>query len=120
MNREQLRAHCLSKTAAVEEFPFGEGVAVFKVMGKMFALLPVAGDLQISLKCEPVFAVILRENYPAVTPGYHLNKRHWNSVRVDGSVADDEIEEWVDHSYEQVVKGLTKAQKQRLDQQGSR
>jgi predicted DNA-binding protein (MmcQ/YjbR family) len=114
MDREQLRGYCLSQKAAAEEFPFGDEVAVYKVMGKIFALLPVAGDLTISLKCDPVFATILRDTYPAVTPGYHLNKTHWNSIKVDGSVGDDEIEEWIDHSYEQVVKGLTKAQRAAL------
>jgi predicted DNA-binding protein (MmcQ/YjbR family) len=75
MNRAELRAHCLAKTAAVEEFPFGEEVAVFKVMGKIFALIPVESNPpRVSLKCDPVLAVMLRETYPTVTPGYHLNK----------------------------------------------
>jgi predicted DNA-binding protein (MmcQ/YjbR family) len=117
MNRNDLAAYCLSKTAAQVEQPFGPDVDVFKVMGKVFALIPVVSDPpNISLKCDPVFATMLRDTYPAVTPGYHLNKRHWNSVKVDGSVADDEIEEWIDHSYEQVVKGLTKVQRERLKQ----
>jgi predicted DNA-binding protein (MmcQ/YjbR family) len=115
MNRNDLAAYCLSKTAAQVDQPFGPDVDVFKVKGKMFALLPVASDpLTISLKCDPVLATMLRDTYPAVTAGWHLNKRHWNSVKVDGSVADDEIEEWIDHSYEQVVKGLTKAEREQL------
>jgi len=118
LHYKQLRAYCLAKHGAREEFPFGDEVAVYKVMGKIFALLPVDADpVSISLKCDPILAGMLSETYPAVTPGWHLNKKHWNSVKVDGSVADDEIEEWIDHSYEQVVKGLTRAQKTALAQQ---
>jgi len=117
MDRQQLRHHCLSKQAALEDFPFGEEVAVYKVMGKIFALLPVAGSLTISLKCDPLFAQLLRDTYPAVTPGWHLNKRHWNSVKIDGSIADDELLELIDHSYERVVKGMTRAQRDLLHKQ---
>ncbi|HEX2906245.1 MAG TPA: MmcQ/YjbR family DNA-binding protein [Phototrophicaceae bacterium] len=113
MNRDELRAYCLSHLAAVEDFPFGDDPAVFKVMGKMFALLPVGGGT-ISLKCDPTWAIILRETYPAVTPGYHLNKRHWNSVAIDDSISDSEVFEMIDHSYDLVVKSLTKAQRQAL------
>lgn len=120
MNRNDLAAYCLSKTAAQVEQPFGPDVDVFKVMGKMFALIPVVSDTpNISLKCDPVLATMLRDTYPAVTAGWHLNKRHWNSIKVDGSVTDDEIEEWIDHSYEQVVKGLTKAERERLKKLGA-
>lgn len=116
MNRNDLAAYCLSKPGAVVEQPFGPGADVFKVMGKMFALIPEnAAPPLISLKCDPTFAEILRQTYPAVTPAYHMNKQHWNGVKVDGSVPDDEIEEWIDHAYALVVKGLTKAQRQRLD-----
>ncbi len=115
MNRSDLAAYCLSRTAAQVEQPFGPEVDVYKVMGKIFALMPVIADpLTISLKCDPVLAGMLRDTYPAVTPGWHLNKKHWNTVLVDGSVAVDEIEEWIDHSYEQVVKGMTKANRERL------
>jgi predicted DNA-binding protein (MmcQ/YjbR family) len=114
MDREQLRAYCLSKKEAVETFPFGDDVRVFKVMGKVFALVPVAGAVSISLKCEPTWAQILRQTYEAVKPGYHLNHEHWNSIACDGSVPDGEILGMIDHSYEQVVKGLTKAQRQAL------
>jgi predicted DNA-binding protein (MmcQ/YjbR family) len=120
MNRADLVNRCMSKRGAVREQPFGPEVDVVKVMGKVFALIPVdAHPPRISLKCDPLYAQILRENYPAVTPGYHLNKKHWNSVLVDGSVPDDEIAEWIDHSYQQVVKGLTRAQQKRLGEQGS-
>lgn len=114
MDRTVLREYCLSKRATVEEFPFGEGVAVFKVAGKVFALLPVEGATRISLKCDPMLAVMLRETYPTVTPGYHLNKKHWNTVEVDGSIPDSEIFDMIDHSYEQVVKGLSRAERENL------
>lgn len=113
MNRNELRAYCLSKPAATEDFPFGDDPAVMKVMGKMFALLPLNGTA-ISLKCDPTWAVILRQTYPAVKPGYHLNKKHWNGVEMDGSVPDDEIRDMIDHSYDLVVKGLTRAQRKEL------
>src|SRR5688500_7525605 len=108
MERSELRTFCLSKRAVIEDFPFGEEVAVYKVEGKVFALLPVAPPTSISLKCDPTLAGILRETYAAVTPGWHLNKKHWNTVKVDGSIPDGEILEMIDHSYEQVVKGLPK------------
>jgi predicted DNA-binding protein (MmcQ/YjbR family) len=114
MNRDDLRDYCLSKPAAVEDFPFGEEVAVMKVMGKMFALLPVGSSAQISLKCDPDWALILRQTYSAVTPGYHLNKQHWNSVDVDGTILDDELREMIDHSYNLVVKSLKKANREKL------
>jgi predicted DNA-binding protein (MmcQ/YjbR family) len=116
MDRETLRAYCLSRPQAVEDFPFGEDVAVYKVLGKVFALLPVESNPpSISLKCDPVLAEMLRETYPTVTPGYHLNKKHWNSIEVDGSMPEDELLEMIDHSYAQVVKGLPKAERARLE-----
>ena len=108
MNRDELRAYLLSKPHAIEEHPFGPGTAVYKVVGKMFALMPDEGPLNVSLKCEPNLATLLRENHPAVLPGYHLNKRHWNTVKIDGSLSDDDLREMIDHSYEQVIKGLPK------------
>jgi predicted DNA-binding protein (MmcQ/YjbR family) len=116
MKRADLMNYCLSRKAAICEQPFGPDVDVIKVMGKVFALIPVVSDPpQISLKCDPVFAQVLRDTYPAVKPGWHLNKKHWNSIVIDGTVADDEIKEWIDHSYAQVVKGLTRAQKKLLE-----
>ena len=115
MNRSQLAAYCLSRKGASVDQPFGPDVDVYKVMRKMFALIPTDGSLSISLKCDPAFAVILRDTYPAVTPGYHLSKQHWNSVAIDGTIPDDEIEEWIDHSYGLIVKGLTRAQRAALE-----
>jgi predicted DNA-binding protein (MmcQ/YjbR family) len=108
MERSKLRKYCLSKMAVIEDFPFGEDVAVYKVEGKVFALLPVDEPTRISLKCDPMLAGILRETYTAVTPGWHLNKKHWNTINIDGSIPDREVLEMIAHSYEQVVKGMTK------------
>ncbi len=109
MNRDDVRGHCLSKPGAFEDFPFGEGVAVIKVSDKMFALIPMAVPVQISLKCDPDWAAILRQTFPAVQPGYHLNKRHWNTVTLDGSIPDDQLYEMIDHSYDLVVKSLPRS-----------
>lgn len=115
LEREDLRAHCLSQRGAVEDFPFGPEAAVYKVGGKMFALIPVGpGAPSISLKCDPVRAVLLRDTFPAITPGYHLNKRHWNSIAIDGTVPDDDVLEMIEHSYELVVASLTRKQREAL------
>ena len=112
---EPLRAYLLAKTGATEERPFGPDALVFKVMGKMFALVAwQAQPLTISLKCRPHVAEMLRMTYPAVRPGYHMNKRHWNTVTLDGSVPADEVQEMIDNSYALVVAGLTKAQRAQL------
>jgi len=109
-----LRNYCLSKKGAVETFPFGEDVRVLKVMNKMFALIPVSDSASISLKCEPTWAQILRDTYAAVQPGYHLNKEHWNTITCDGSIPDEEILGMIDHSYEQVVRGLSRKDREAL------
>lgn len=113
LTREALREICLALKGATEDFPFGVDVAVFKVVGKMFALLPVDEPASISLKCDPNLAIVLRETYPQVTPGYHLNKQHWNSVLIEG-MPSDEVREMIEHSYQLVVRGLTKAQRAQL------
>jgi predicted DNA-binding protein (MmcQ/YjbR family) len=99
MNIESLREYCISKKGADESFPFGEDTLVFKVSGKIFALVNLDGDLSINLKCDPAFAIELRERFSSVTAGYHMNKKHWNTVLMDGSVPDKEICSWIDHSY---------------------
>jgi len=118
MNIEALREYCLSKKAVTEDFPFGESTLVFRVKNKIFLLASLdASPLQFNAKCEPDKAVELREKYDAVQPGYHMNKKHWNTVTVDGSASGKLLREWIDHSYEQVVKGLTRAQKADLARQ---
>lgn len=93
-----------------EEQPFGPNVDVYKVAGKMFAIVsPDETAPSVSLKCDPTLALELREEYPAVTPGYHLNKTHWNTVALDGTVPDHELKKMMTHSYERVVSGLPKA-----------
>lgn len=104
MNVELIREYCISKDRVTESFPFDEETLVFKVDGKMFALMNLTGDLSLNLKCDPGFAIELRERYAAVTPGYHMNKKHWNTVMIDGSIADREIFSWIDHSYDLVRK----------------
>jgi predicted DNA-binding protein (MmcQ/YjbR family) len=113
--RDQVIAACGAKPGAVEDYPFGDEVAVFKAAGRMFALVALGpGPGSVSLKCDPGLAVDLRGRYPGVTPGYHLNKRHWNTVALDGSVPDDEVLDLVDHSYDLVVARLTKSQRSQL------
>jgi predicted DNA-binding protein (MmcQ/YjbR family) len=115
MKRQELRDYCLRMRGATEDFPFGDEAAVYKVMNKMFALLPRhAEPPSISLKCDPVLAEMLRQTYDAVQPGYHLNKRHWNTVIVDGSIPDDEVIEMIENSYRLVVKSLKRAEREQL------
>jgi predicted DNA-binding protein (MmcQ/YjbR family) len=103
MDIVSLREYCISKKGSGESFPFGDDTLVFKVNGKIFALVSLDGDLTINLKCDPAFAIDLRERYPAVQPGYHMNKKHWNTVSIDGSVPDKEICSWIDHSYDLIA-----------------
>src|SRR5437763_9537184 len=111
MSPGALRDHCLSFTGAEETFPFGPNTSVFKVVGKMFALSQLAATpLAVSLKCEPSLAEGLREAHAAVLPGYHLNKRHWNTVIIDGSLDDQMIRHMVEDSYDLVVSGLPRNQ----------
>jgi predicted DNA-binding protein (MmcQ/YjbR family) len=102
MNIEKLREYCISKSNVEEGFPFGEDTLVFKVKGKIFALANLSGDLSINLKCNPEFALELREKYSSVQPGYHMNKKHWNTILLDGTIPDPEIYTWIDHSYDLV------------------
>ena len=116
-SRDELAKHCMTYKGAQEDYPFGPEPLVVKVSGKMFAIIGVNdGVANISLKCEPHMAELLRMEHEAVKPGYHLNKRHWNTVTADGSVADSELRQMVDHSYELVVRSLTKAQRAALDE----
>jgi predicted DNA-binding protein (MmcQ/YjbR family) len=97
-----LRDYCISKKGAGESFPFGDETLVFKIAGKIFALVNLEGELSINLKCDPALAIELRERYSSVTPGYHMNKKHWNTVMLDGSVPDKEVFAWIDHSFDLV------------------
>ncbi|WP_406050846.1 MmcQ/YjbR family DNA-binding protein [Streptomyces virginiae] len=115
MTPEQLRAFCLGFNAAVEEFPFTPESSVFKVLGKVFALSALDGEpLKVNLKCDPELAVRLREEHEAIVPGYHMNKRHWNTVTV-GGVPDTMLRELVEDSYDLVVAGLPRAERLKLD-----
>ncbi len=104
MNIEILREYCISKDDVTESFPFGDDTLVFKAAGKIFVMANLEGDLTINLKCDPSLALELRESYTAVIPGYHMNKKNWNTILIDGSVPDKEILSWVDHSYNLVLK----------------
>ena len=109
MDFEALRKYFLNKPGASEGFPFGPSAMVFKVRSKMFALIAVEKTpLRINLKCDPELARHLRAAYDAVQPGYHMNKKHWNTVTIDGSLPDEEILTMIDDSYDLVVKGLGK------------
>ena len=112
MTARALRKLCLSFAGAVEDFPFGPETSVFKVGGKMFALSQLErGPLQVSLKCEPDLADQLRRAHEAINPGYHLNKRHWNTVTLDGSLPDRMVRDLIEDSYDLVVAGLPRAKR---------
>ena len=115
MDFDVLHAHLMGKKGATEDIPFGPSALVCKVMGKMFALIGLDDDpLRINLKCDPDFALLLRQRYAGVIPGYHMNKQHWNTVILDGSVPDDLVLEMIDDSYELVVKGLRRIDRLKL------
>ena len=116
MDSERLCRHCLALPGVTDGYPFGPGALVMKVGGKMFALIgDDAEPPTVSLKCEPELARALREMYPAVKAGYHLNKRHWNTVTLDGTVPDNEVLGWIDDSYDLVVAGLPQRVRRTLE-----
>jgi predicted DNA-binding protein (MmcQ/YjbR family) len=116
MNYEELREYCLSLKGTTESFPFDEFNLVLKVQGKMFALIPLDNpETQISLKCDPEKAISLREEFSAIAPAYHFNKKHWNSVRIDPEISSKLLKELILHSYNLVVEGLTKKLKEELN-----
>ncbi|MGI5198133.1 MmcQ/YjbR family DNA-binding protein [Streptomyces sp. CA-288835] len=117
MTPQELRAFCLSFNAAVEDFPFSPEISVFKVLGKLFALTHLdSRPLTVNLKCDPEDAVRLRDEYPGlIIPGWHMNKRHWNTVTVDGKLPDRLVRELIEDSYDLVVAGLPRAERLRLD-----
>lgn len=114
MNVEEYRDYCMSKKGVTESFPFDDKALVFKVMNKMFALVDVDNFKSTNLKCAPERAIDLRERYEAVQPGYHMNKKHWNTVSFNLDASDQLIFELIDHSYDLVVNSLTKKLKAEL------
>lgn len=115
MNNEEIREYCLAKKGVTEGFPFNDTALVFKVGGKMFALLDLSEESHgISLKCDPELAVELREQYAGVTPAYHFNKTHWNGVQIGGSITSLQLKEWIDHSYDIVVESLPGSKRMEL------
>ena len=116
MTRDDVLDLCAALPGAVEDYPFGEGVAVFKIGGRIFALVPLEGNpSSVNLKCDPDLALELRARYSSVRPGYHQNKRHWNTVELDGTVQDSELRWMIDHSYDLVVAKLPRAVRDQLD-----
>ncbi len=101
--------HCSAKPGATKDFPFDEKILAFRLMGKMFALINMQTRDRINLKCDPELALALRQQYPGVIPGYHMNKKHWNTVSITGDIPVEEIITWIDHSYELIFNGLKKA-----------
>ena len=115
LNYDQIDDYFLSKTGAQATYPFDETTRVYKVLGMMFGLLAEDEDpLWINLKWDPADALALRKQYPAITAGYHMNKRHWNSVLIDGSLPENLVKELIDHSYELVVNKMTRANQRKL------
>jgi len=103
MNIEIIREYCIRKKDVTESLPFGDDTLVFKRKGKIFLLANLDGDLSLNLKCNPALALELRERYSSVVPGYHMNKKHWNTVYIDGTIPDKEIFFWIDNSYDLVL-----------------
>jgi len=116
MNIEEYRDFCLSFPVTTEALPFDEKTLVFKVAGKMFALTDLDKFASINLKCDPEKAVELREKYTSVQPGYHMNKKHWNTIIMDGEMTDREIKSWIRHSYDLVVAKMPKKTRDELKQ----
>lgn len=114
MTAAKLRKWCLDRPGATEEFPFGPEVTVFKVGGKIFAISGLADPLKVSVKCEPELARRHRASYPAVNPGYHLNKRHWNTITIDGSMPDRLVLDMIEDSYDLIVESLPRRAREAL------
>lgn len=115
MNIETIREYCLNKKGTNEDYPFDEETLVFKVGGKMFILISLEKiPLQINLKCDPERAIELREQFENVKPGWHMNKKHWNTIIVEGNIRWDDLKNWIDHSYDEVVKTLKKSMRKKI------
>lgn len=115
MNTEEFREYCILKKGVAESFPFDNVTLVFKVMGKMFALLNLDGKATANLKCDPEEAISLRETHPDILPGYHMNKKHWNTINLNGDLKPAILQSLIDHSYDLVAAGLTKKLKTELN-----
>ncbi len=116
VNIEEIRKYCLEKKGVTEGFPFDETTLVFKVAGKIFCMTDLEGDLTVNLKNDPERNLELREQYSAVKPGYHMNKKHWNTVEINDSIPDKMIRQFIDQSYELVVMGLSQKKQEELKQ----
>ena len=114
MNIEEFRNYCLSFEGVTEEFPFGEETLVYKVLGKMFALATIEDFNRVNLKCDPEYAVQLREAHEDITAGWHMNKKHWNSVYTQSALSDELIKSLIDHSYECVTSKMSKKDRMNL------
>ena len=114
MNIEEIRDYCLAKPGVTEGLPFGEDTLVFKVGEKLFLLTSISEADSFNVKCDPELAIELREQHPEVQPGYHMNKRHWNTVHTDGNLTRRQICDMIDHSYELVFKGLPKSIREQI------
>lgn len=114
MNIEELRDHCLQLSGVTEDFPFGEETLVFRVGGKIFLLIGLEEGDRFNVKCDPELAVELRERYNEVKPGYHMNKKHWNTVYMDGRLTHKQLCEMISHSYKLVLKSLPKKEQEKL------
>lgn len=114
MNIEELREYCLAKKGVTESFPFDETTLVFKVAGKMFCLTDLVDDFAVALKNDPEKNMELREQYPAIRPGYHMNKQHWNTVQIDGTISDKMLQQLIDESYRIIVNKLPKKFREEL------
>lgn len=116
MHIEEFREYCLAKPGTSESFPFDEVTLVFKVMNKMFAVTGLEWEeFTVNLKCDPDWAIELRDEYPEIIPGYHMSKKHWNTINCEGGLEDNMIRKLIDHSYDLVVKGLKKADREALE-----
>ena len=117
MDIESFRSYCLYKAGTTEEFPFDESTLVFKVMGKIFAITGLDDlEFKVSLKCDPDWAIDLRESFPQIVPGFHMNKKHWNTVSFEADLPEMLLREMIDHSYQLVVNGLSAKAKKTLSQ----
>ena len=115
MNIESLRNYCLSLKGTTESFPFGDDTLVFKIVNKVFLLASLTEPCSFNVKCDPEKAIQLRESFSEVIPGYHMNKKHWNTVYYNGSLSDKQLTEMIDHSYQLVLKSLSKKQQEEIN-----